>query len=58
MKLKTMKIQDCKGSCIVYIPKIWASEMGLKKGDKVTWSIEEGDLKTIHLKKEAVESYS
>jgi len=51
MKLRTMKVQECKGSCVVYIPKVWASEIGLKKGDEVIWSMEEGDFETIHLKK-------
>lgn len=52
MKLKTMKVQECRGSCIVYIPKSWAKQMNLKKGDEVVWTLDEGDHSTLHLKKE------
>lgn len=55
MKLGTMKVQECRGSSVVYIPKLWAKQMNLKKGDKVTWFVDEGDHQTLKLKKEPFE---
>lgn len=51
MELGMVKVHETKGSCFVYIPKVWVKKMDLKKGDKVAWSIEEGDHKTLKLKK-------
>ena len=47
-----MNIHEIKGSCFVYIPKLWVMQGHLKKCDKVIWSINEGDHSTLHLKKE------
>lgn len=46
-----MNVHQVKGSCFVYIPKVWVKQEGLKKGDKVVWSIEEGNHRTLKLKK-------
>lgn len=54
MELKTVSLQELNGSYFAYLPKMWVKQSGLKKGDKVSWTIEEGDLKTIHLKKESI----
>jgi len=51
MELKKMKVHEIKGSCFVYIPKVWVYQKNLKKGDKVIWSIQEGDHETLILKK-------
>lgn len=51
INLKKMNIHEIKGSFFVYIPKIWVKQKNLKKGDKVVWSIEEGDHNTLHLRK-------
>lgn len=50
MKLKVVSLQKLNGSYFVYLPKQYAEE-NLKKGDKMLWTIEEGDHNTLHLKK-------
>lgn len=50
MKLKTVILQKLNGSFFVYLPKEYAEE-NLQKGDKMVWSVDEGDHKTLHLKK-------
>ena len=52
MELNTVNVHEIKKSFFVYIPKIWAKNIGLKKGDKVTWIIAEGDHEHLILKKE------
>lgn len=51
MELKTMKIHEIKGSCLVYIPIVWVRRENLKKGDLVIWTVDEGNHDTLHLKK-------
>ena len=50
MELKVVTIQEINGSHFVYIPKAWAKEMNLKKSDKVSWILKEGDHKSLILK--------
>lgn len=52
MDLNSISVQIVKGSFFAYIPKVWAKEMKLKKGDKLTWYIDEKDHTTIKLRKE------
>lgn len=52
MKLKMVILQKLNGSYFVYLPKQYAEE-NLLKGDKMVWSVEEGDHETLHLKKVA-----
>lgn len=54
MKLKTVSLQELNGSYFAYLPKMWVKQSGLKKGDKISWIIEEGDHHTLHLKKESI----
>lgn len=51
MDLSTVTIHEVKGSFIAYIPKPWIRQMKLKKGDKITWSVDEGDHEALILKK-------
>lgn len=51
MELKTVSIQELNGSFFAYLPKFWVQSSGIKKGDKIVWTIEEGDHNTLHLKK-------
>ncbi|EKF86850.1 AbrB/MazE/SpoVT family DNA-binding domain-containing protein [Methanobacterium formicicum] len=51
VELDTMKIQKTNGSYFVYIPKVWVNAMDLKKGDKLIWSVEEGNHGILILKK-------
>ena len=51
MELNTVTVHEVKGSFIVYIPKVWAKQMNLKKGDKITWSVPEGNHEILILKK-------
>lgn len=51
MELKAMNVHEVKGSCFVYIPKAWVNLMQLRKGDMVVWSVKDGDIKTLQLKK-------
>ena len=55
MKLKTMKIHEIRGSFVVYIPIVWVRQEKLKKGDKIVWTIDEGNHKILHLKKKLEE---
>lgn len=50
MELSNVKVHEVKGSFIVYIPKIWAKQMNLKKGDRISWFIKEGDHRSLILK--------
>lgn len=50
MKIKEVRVQDNRGSCYIYIPKIWATELGIEKGSKMVWILDEGDHQTLHLK--------
>ena len=54
MELKTMKVQNVKGSFFVYIPKLSAEQIKLKKGDNLTWYIDENDHSTIKLRKKEI----
>jgi hypothetical protein len=51
IELKKVSIQELNGSFFAYLPKFWVQNSGIKKGDKVVWSVEEGDHKTLTLKK-------
>lgn len=46
-----MRVHEIKGSCFVYIPKALVSLENLHKGDKVIWSLQEGDHRTLLIKK-------
>lgn len=50
MELNNVSVQKVKGSYYIYIPKLWAKEMNLKKSDKLSWIVKEGDHKTLILK--------
>ena len=50
MELNSVSVQEVRGSYFVYIPKPWAKEMNLKKGSKVSWSLKEGDHRSLILK--------
>lgn len=52
MQLARMKVHKIKESFVVYVPITWARGMELKKGDTLVYSVEEGDLSTLHLRKE------
>jgi len=52
VELKNVSVQEVKGSYFVYIPKIWAKQMGLKQGSKMQWILNEGNHEILHLKKE------
>lgn len=51
MKIKSVKLQECKDSFFLYVPKVWINEQGIIKGDKMIWTIDEGDHSILHLKK-------
>lgn len=51
MKLKTVNLQELRGSYFVYIPKEYAEEY-LEKGDKMVWSVDEGNHEVLHLQRE------
>jgi bifunctional DNA-binding transcriptional regulator/antitoxin component of YhaV-PrlF toxin-antitoxin module len=51
MILNTMKVHSVNESCYVYIPKVWVALENLKKGDTIIWSVNEGDHRTLLLKK-------
>lgn len=55
LNLKTVKVHNVRGSYFIYLPIVWAKEMGIEKGDKVKWFINEDDHETLHLKKEHLE---
>lgn len=50
MKLKVVSLQELKGSYFVYLPKQYAKEH-LKKGQKMVWTVDEGNHNILHLKK-------
>lgn len=50
MHLNNVSVQEVKGSFYIYIPKLWAKEMNLKKSDKLSWIVKEGDHKSLILK--------
>ncbi|MGP8024559.1 MAG: hypothetical protein ACLQG5_08785 [Methanobacterium sp.] len=50
MRLKVVTLQKLRGSYFVYIPKQYAEE-NLKKGQKMVWSVDEGNHNILHLKK-------
>jgi bifunctional DNA-binding transcriptional regulator/antitoxin component of YhaV-PrlF toxin-antitoxin module len=52
VELKNVSVQEVKGSYFIYIPKIWAKQMGLKQGSKMQWILDEGNHETLRLKKE------
>ena len=54
LDLRVVNIQEVNGSCFIYIPKIWVNLMALKKGEKMVWSINEGDHETLHLTKKFI----
>ncbi len=41
---KTYTIFESKGQLKVTIPKVLAQAVGIKKGDKVKWTIDRGEL--------------
>ncbi len=51
IELKIISIQEINGSYFAYLPKIWVQSSGIQKGDKMVWTVDEGDHKTLHLKK-------
>lgn len=51
MEIKTVSIQKLNGSYFAYLPKFWVQDSGIEKGDKIVWSIEEGNHETLQLKK-------
>lgn len=50
MKLKTVTLQKLNGSFFIYLPKGYAEE-NLRKGDKMVWSVDEGNHEILHLQK-------
>nr|WP_255590955.1 AbrB/MazE/SpoVT family DNA-binding domain-containing protein [Methanobacterium spitsbergense] len=50
VKLNNVSVQEVKGSFYIYIPKIWVKEMNIKKGDKLSWNVKEGNHKSLILK--------
>jgi hypothetical protein len=60
MKIRKSTIQKTKDSFYVSIPKMWISEMNLKKGDIIAWFIDENDHHTLKLRLnvENIEKYS
>ena len=53
MELRTVNMQEANGSCFVTIPIAWIKMMSLKKGDKMVWSVNEGNHDTLHLTKKS-----
>ena len=51
MDLNTVYIHPIKSSFMVYLPKTWVEHMELKKGDKLTWFLEENDFSILKLRK-------
>ena len=50
MKLKVVSLQKLNGSYFVYLPKSYAKEH-FKKGQKLEWTVDEGNHNILHLKK-------
>lgn len=50
IELKTVSIQKINGSYFAYLPKIWVQNCGIEKGDKLTWSISEGNHEELILR--------
>ncbi len=44
IKEKTYNIYETKGQLRVTVPKVLAQAVGIKKGDKVKWIIDRGEL--------------
>ncbi len=44
MEEKTYKIYESKGQLRVTIPKVLAQAVGIKKGDRIVWKIDRGEL--------------
>lgn len=49
MELKIVSLQELNGSYFAYLPKIWVKNLGIKKGDKIKWTIREGAHETLIL---------
>ncbi len=47
--LKTVSVQELNGSFFAYLPKVWVTNAGIQKGDKISWIIEEGDHRTLKM---------
>ena len=41
---KTYKVYESKGQLRVTIPRVLAQAVGIKKGDKIIWKIDRGEL--------------
>jgi hypothetical protein len=52
MILKIVKIHKIKNSFVIYLPITWARNMKLENGDKMIWSIDEGQHDILNLEKE------
>ena len=51
-KIKTVSVLSINHSYLVYLPKVWAKQIGLKKGDKVSWHIKNDQYEQLILKGE------
>ncbi|NMO09506.1 hypothetical protein [Methanobacterium subterraneum] len=47
--MKTVSVQELNGSFFAYLPKVWVTNAGIQKGDKISWIIEEGDHRTLKM---------
>lgn len=51
MELRIVNMQEANGFCFIYVPIVWIKTMSIKKGDKMVWSVNEGNHDTLHLTK-------
>jgi hypothetical protein len=49
VKLNNVSVQEVKGSYYIYFPKIWIKAMNIKKSDKLSWNVKEGDHNSLIL---------
>lgn len=55
MKIKTVKIQQSKGSYFIYLPKTWVNGMELEKGNELVWDLNENEHDKLVVRKSGSE---
>lgn len=51
MEIKKVTVHELKSSYFVYLPKIWVLGMKIKKGDKLSWHLIEGEHVKLEIRK-------
>jgi bifunctional DNA-binding transcriptional regulator/antitoxin component of YhaV-PrlF toxin-antitoxin module len=43
-KVKTYRVYESKGQLRITVPRVLAQAVGIKKGDRIMWKIDRGEL--------------